>query len=60
MDFFLESCLPRKVQDDTTPIEHEMMMGDWVVRNAIARGTFGHVYAVTHARTGKAAAAKDL
>jgi hypothetical protein len=43
-----------------TPSEHEVMMGDWVVRNAIAKGTFGHVYAVTHARTGKAAAAKEL
>ena len=35
-------------------------MGDWVVRNAIAKGTFGHVYAVTHTHTGKAAAAKEL
>jgi hypothetical protein len=43
-----------------TPGEHEVMMGDWVVRNAIARGTFGHVYAATHARTRKAAAAKEL
>lgn len=43
-----------------TPSEHEIMMGDWVVRNAIAKGSYGHVYAVTHARTGKAAAAKEL
>jgi hypothetical protein len=43
-----------------TPSDHEVMMGDWVVRNAIARGSFGHVYAVTHTRTGEAAAAKEL
>ncbi|TAQ86913.1 hypothetical protein B7494_g4750 [Chlorociboria aeruginascens] len=43
-----------------TPSDHEMMMGDWVVRNAIAEGSFGHVYAVTHACTGEAAAAKEL
>lgn len=36
------------------------MIGDWVVRNAIAKGTFGHVYVVTHAPTGKAAVAKEL
>jgi hypothetical protein len=43
-----------------TPCKHEVMMGDWVVRNAIAKGAFGHVYAVTHTHTGKAAAAKEL
>jgi hypothetical protein len=43
-----------------TPCEHEVMMGDWVVRNAIAKGSFGHVYAVTHTHTGKSAAAKEL
>ncbi len=29
-------------------------MGDWVVRNAIVKGTFGHVYAVTNRCTGNA------
>jgi hypothetical protein len=43
-----------------TPSEQEVMMGDWVVRHAIAKGSFGHVYVVTHARTGRAAAAKEL
>jgi len=43
-----------------TPCEREVMMGDWVVRNAIAKGSFGHVYAVTHTHTGKSAAAKEL
>ena len=35
-------------------------MGDQVIRNVIAKGAFSHVYAATHARTGKAAAAKEL
>ena len=36
------------------------MMGEWVIRNPIAKGLFGHVYAVTHMRTGRAAAVKEL
>ena len=43
-----------------TPYKNEITMGDWIVRHAIAKGTFGHVYAVTHTRTGEAAAAKEL
>lgn len=43
-----------------TPSECEVMIGDWVVRNAIARGSFGHVYTVTHTYTGKATVAKEL
>lgn len=43
-----------------TPNENETKMGDWVVRDAIAKGGFGHVYAVTHSRTGNSAAAKEL
>jgi hypothetical protein len=43
-----------------TPSEHQAMIGEWVVRNAISKGAFGHVYAVTHVRTGRAAAAKEI
>lgn len=43
-----------------TPSRNEMRIGDWVVRKPIARGSFGHVSSVTHAHTGKLAAAKEL
>lgn len=43
-----------------TPSRNEMRIGEWVVRKPIARGSFGHVSSVTHAHTGKLAAAKEL
>lgn len=43
-----------------TPCGNEMVIGEWVVRNAIARGTFGHVHAVTHTQRGEHAAAKEI
>jgi hypothetical protein len=43
-----------------TPSRHEMRIGEWVVRKPIARGSFGHVTSVTHAHTGRLAAAKEL
>lgn len=43
-----------------TPSENEVRIGDWVVRNPISKGTFGHVSIVTHASTGKPAAVKEL
>jgi hypothetical protein len=36
------------------------MMGDWVVKNKIAKGIFGYIYAIIYAYTGKAAVAKEL
>jgi len=43
-----------------TPSGNEAAFGDWNVQWAIARGTYGTVYAVTHAKSGKYAAAKHL
>lgn len=43
-----------------TPSEFETRVGNWIVRNPISSGTFGHVSIVTHVHTGKAAAMKEL
>lgn len=43
-----------------TPSEHEQQIGQWVVRFAISKGSFGHVYAVSSSNTGEYAAAKEL
>lgn len=43
-----------------TPSDNEERVGDWMVRNAIAMGGSGRVSIVTHARTGKSAAMKEL
>lgn len=43
-----------------TPSEHEIRIGNWIVRNPIASGAFGRVSFVTHAHTGLPAAMKEL
>ncbi|KAL1961101.1 hypothetical protein VTO42DRAFT_3046 [Malbranchea cinnamomea] len=43
-----------------TPSESDASFGDWVVQYAISRGSFGVVYMVTHARSGRPAAAKQI
>jgi len=55
----------RVLQDKTplllpTPSENEVTIGDWIVRNPIASGSFGRVSVVTHRYTGQPAAAKEL
>jgi hypothetical protein len=43
-----------------TPSGNEVIMGDWIVRNPIASGSFGRVSVVSHIKTGRPAAAKEL
>jgi hypothetical protein len=43
-----------------TPSEHEERIGNWVVRNGLGKGSYGHVYLVSHAHSGKPAAAKEI
>jgi hypothetical protein len=43
-----------------TPSDNEERVGDWTVRNAVAVGGSGRVSIVTHVRTGKSAAMKEI
>jgi hypothetical protein len=43
-----------------TPSGHEVTIGNWIVRNPIASGSYGRVSVVSHRTTGKPAAAKEL
>ncbi|KAH6670391.1 kinase-like domain-containing protein [Halenospora varia] len=43
-----------------TPSGNEVTIGNWIVRNPIASGSFGRVSVVTHMYTGQPAAAKEL
>ncbi len=61
----LSAFYSRVLQDETplllpTPSGHEVTIGNWIVRNPIASGSFGRVSVVTHMYTGQAAAAKEL
>ncbi|CAG8949784.1 hypothetical protein HYFRA_00004107 [Hymenoscyphus fraxineus] len=43
-----------------TPSGNEVTIGNWIVRNPIASGSYGRVSVVYHMYTGQAAAAKEL
>jgi hypothetical protein len=43
-----------------TPSGHEVTIGNWIVRNPIASGSYGRVSVVSHMQTGQPAAAKEL
>jgi hypothetical protein len=43
-----------------TPSGHEVTIGNWIVRNPIASGSYGRVSVVSHMHTGQPAAAKEL
>ncbi|CZR60093.1 uncharacterized protein PAC_09988 [Phialocephala subalpina] len=43
-----------------TPSGHEVTIGNWIVRNPIASGSYGRVSSVSHMHTGQPAAAKEL
>lgn len=43
-----------------TPSGHEVTIGNWIVRNPIASGSYGRVSVVSHMQTGEPAAAKEL
>ncbi|KAG9237244.1 kinase-like domain-containing protein [Amylocarpus encephaloides] len=43
-----------------TPSGHETTIGNWIVRNPLASGSYGRVSLVSHMHTGQPAAAKEL
>ncbi|TVY53203.1 Serine/threonine-protein kinase grp [Lachnellula cervina] len=43
-----------------TPSGNEVTIGNWIVRNPIASGSYGRVSVVSHMQTGQPAAAKEL
>jgi hypothetical protein len=43
-----------------TPRETDSRFGDWIVQYPISKGTYGTVFLVTHAASGRLAAAKQL
>lgn len=60
LNFYRDTLMELAPMILPTPSQHEVRIGDWILRNPIARGAFGAVSAVTHGKTGEPAAMKEI